>query len=169
MNSLIANDIFLLLGSNQGNAIGNLEIAKKYILEKIGVLQRLSSFYKTAAWGETDQPDFYNQVLIIQTILDAEQLLEKTLSIEQQMGRTRTKKWSPRIIDIDILFFDQQIINSGTLQVPHPAIPMRRFTLVPLVEVAPDFIHPVHQKNMRTLLLECPDTLPVDIIDFNNR
>lgn len=155
------SEVFLLLGTNLGNTSMNLERARIYI-KKIGNIVTESSVYRTKAWGKTDQPDFYNQVLGITTDLEPEELLQKVLSIESEIGRERKEKWGPRIIDIDILFYENKIIELENLSVPHPGIPDRRFVLEPLAEIAPDFIHPLLKKNIRTLLKECPDILEVE-------
>jgi 2-amino-4-hydroxy-6-hydroxymethyldihydropteridine diphosphokinase len=149
--------IFLLLGTNLGDRDGNLGQARQKVIDEAGKITGFSSIYKTAAWGNVDQPDFYNQVIEIETRLDPHQLLEKLLEIEKNMGRVRGEKWGPRMIDLDILFFDQQVINAPFLIVPHPGIPNRKFTLVPLEELTPAFQHPVSGKTVRTLLEECQD------------
>ncbi len=155
--------IFLLLGTNVGNKILHLDEAKKAIA-KISQIVNQSSIYKTAAWGNTDQPDFYNQAIEINTILEPEALLNEILSIEAELGRERKEKWGPRIIDIDILFYDQRIVQKENLVIPHPGILLRKFVLEPLVEMIPSFIHPVIKKNMITLLQECSDPLWVEKI-----
>ena len=131
------------------------------IEKKIGKVIRQSGLYQTAAWGKTDQPDFLNQVIVADTRLTAAQTMETILSIETAMGRIRTEKNAPRIIDIDILFFNKEIIHKKNLSVPHPSIHLRRFVLVPLNELAPTFIHPVLQKTNHQLLMKCPDGLNV--------
>lgn len=156
--------IFLLLGTNQGDRDQHLLMARQLIIENIGKIIHFSSCYKTAAWGNTDQPEFYNQVIEVETNFSAQNLLAGILRIEELMGRKRLEKWGPRIIDIDLLFFKNHIINDSTLNLPHPGIPHRRFTLVPLAEIAPEFEHPVLHKNIRTLLTECTDTLPVALV-----
>src|SRR5688572_9273458 len=114
------NNTYLLLGSNMGNSKEQLQTAIKLIEERVGKLLRQSSLYATAAWGNTDQPDFLNQILIVQTRFGAVETLDKLLGIEMTMGRVRTIKNAPRIIDIDILFFNDEIINEKQLTVPHP-------------------------------------------------
>ena len=156
--------IFLLLGTNLGNRSGNLSLAMQKIKDVAGKIIAFSSLYSTAAWGNVTQPDFYNQVIEIETNLEPHRLLETLLEIEKDMGRIRTEKWGPRTIDIDILFYDQRVINSPTLVVPHPGIPDRKFTLVPLQELAPEFQHPVSKKTVRTLLGECQDQTRVEKI-----
>lgn len=158
--------VFLLLGTNVGDRLRNLEEALRLINERTGQLVRKSSVYRTAAWGKTDQPDFYNQVAELLTRLQAEELLREVLNIERDMGRQRTEKWGERVIDIDILFFGNLQIEHDGLSVPHPQIAYRRFTLVPLAEIADTLIHPRLNKTINTLLSECPDTLPVTRLEL---
>lgn len=159
------NGIFLLLGTNQGDRRANVTAAKQLIEAQAGKIVRFSAVYKTAAWGNHDQPEFYNQVIEIRTALSPNRLLAGILEIELEMGRKRLEKWGPRIIDIDILFFNQLVINDATLTVPHPRLAERRFALVPLAEIAPAFYHPLLHKDVATLLRECSDTLPVTLAD----
>ena len=144
-----------------GNSQQQLAKAISNIEKKIGRVIRRSGLYQTAAWGKTDQPDFLNQVIIVETGLRAIQTMQKILFIEKKMGRIRTEKNAPRIIDIDILFFDKQVINEKGLVIPHPALQLRRFVLVPLNELSPVFIHPHLKKTIHQLLLKCPDKLDV--------
>ena len=160
-SSLQMNKIYLLLGSNMGNSQKLLNKAIMMIEKKIGNVLRRSGLYQTAAWGKTDQPDFLNQVVIAETTLTAAETMQAILKIESTMGRIRTKKNAPRIIDIDILFFNKAIINEKDLSIPHPAIHLRRFVLVPLNELSPNFIHPVFRETNHQLLLKCPDKLDV--------
>jgi 2-amino-4-hydroxy-6-hydroxymethyldihydropteridine diphosphokinase len=154
--------IFLLLGSNLGNRFENIQKAVSEIEGSIGVIVTRSKIYRTAAWGKTDQPDFFNQVIEISTGLQPHDLLSALLQIEKKLGRQRKEQWGARIIDIDILFFNQQKIESSVLSIPHPAIESRRFTLVPLNEIAPSFKHPTSAKTMSELLEECKDPLKVE-------
>ncbi|MBS1495431.1 MAG: 2-amino-4-hydroxy-6-hydroxymethyldihydropteridine diphosphokinase [Bacteroidetes bacterium] len=155
------NTIYLLLGSNIGDSKKMLLQAAKKIEKHIGTIARKSSMYKTAAWGNTLQPDFLNQVLIVYSALEAKQTIQKILQIEKDMGRIRTIKNAPRIIDIDILFFNKEIIHTEELTVPHIEIKNRRFVLVPLNELSPHLKHPVLKSSIHQLLLYCPDKLEV--------
>lgn len=155
------NTVFLITGGNIGNRKKNLQTAAISIEEEIGEIIRSSKIYETEAWGLTGQPAFYNQIHIINSELSADKILFTILEIEAKMGRIRTIKNAARIIDIDILFFNDAIINKTNLIVPHPEINNRRFVLMPLEEVAPDMIHPVSKKNIKELLSICKDTLKV--------
>ena len=153
--------IYLLLGTNLGNRESNLARAKSLAAKANIEILRESAIYETAAWGIEDQPGFLNQIVAVATTLKPELLLEKLLSIEQEMGRIRERKWGQRLIDLDILYYHNRVIETKDLQVPHPGIPNRRFTLVPLVELAAEEWHPVLQKSQSELLEICPDKLPV--------
>jgi len=155
------NKAYLLLGSNMGNSRRQLSTAIARINKKTGRVIRRSGLYRTAAWGNTHQPDFLNQVIVVETILNAAETLQSILSIEEGMGRIRTVKNAPRIIDIDLLFFNKEIIKTQELTLPHPEIQNRRFVLTPLNELAPGLKHPVFNKTIHRLLSECPDRLDV--------
>ncbi len=155
------NYTYLLLGSNMGNSKASLSKAVIQIEKQIGAVIRQSALYSTAAWGNTRQPGFLNQVIIVETALPAIQTMQTILGIEEKMGRIRTTKNAPRIIDIDILFFNKEIIELTNLYVPHPQIQNRRFVLVPLNELSPNLKHPVLNKTVHQLLINCPDTLNV--------
>lgn len=155
------NRIYLLLGSNMGNSKQQLSKATRHISKTIGKVTHQSGLYVTAAWGNSNQPDFLNQVIIAETKLTALQTMQCILDIEKEMGRIRTVKNAPRIIDIDILFFNKEVVNEKTLSVPHPQIPNRRFALVPLNELSPNFKHPVFQQSIHHLLKICKDPLNV--------
>lgn len=152
---------FVLLGSNKCERDTYLENARVRISLLAGKLFTASSIYETSAWGKEDQAPFLNQVVGIETSLAPGLLLETLLAIETSLGRTRTEKWATRTIDLDILFFGDQVVEEPGVVIPHPAIKQRRFTLVPLAEVAPAFIHPVLKKSMELLLVECSDQLEV--------
>jgi 2-amino-4-hydroxy-6-hydroxymethyldihydropteridine diphosphokinase len=155
------NNIFLLIGSNLGDRKLFLKQAIKHIEDDIAPLVKASSVYETQSWGKTDAPDYLNQVLMLQTLLPAQVVLEKILAIENLLGRKREEKWGSRIIDIDILFYGDAIIKEPNLQVPHPELHKRRFTLEPLAEIAADFVHPVLNKNILQLKNELKDNLIV--------
>ena len=155
------NTAYLLIGGNLGNRYAYLQEAVHLIEQSCGNIVHSSAIYETAAWGKTDQPSFYNQCLALKTELSPEQLMQKLLDIETVMGRKRSEKLGPRIIDLDILLIDSLIIATPLLQLPHPALPMRRFALLPLSEIAPELIHPVLKKTIAELLVDCTDELDV--------
>lgn len=155
---------YILLGTNLGNRLSYLQQAKAFISQQVGEVLAISSIYETAAWGLTEQPSFYNQVLIVKTLSEPENLMQQLLAIETQLGRIRTIKFGPRTIDIDILLIDDLVNHSAILQLPHPALPQRRFALMPLAEVAPSLCHPVEKKTISQLLQACTDTLDVQKI-----
>lgn len=153
--------VYLLLGSNQQEPVGQLLLAEKKVEKFIGPVIRKSRIYQTEAWGNVPQPDFLNRVLIVSTQFNAVTVLEKILQIEQSMGRIRTSRYAPRIIDIDILFYEKEIIHIPHLDVPHPLLTERKFVLVPLNELSPQFIHPEKNESIHTLLKKCRDPLNV--------
>ena len=155
------NTAYLLIGGNLGDRNNNLAEAVRLINSECGTVIKSSSLYETAAWGKSDQPDFLNQALQIQTELNARQLIRKLLKIEKRMGRIRSEKMGPRIIDIDILLFNNEIHELPFLSIPHPEMQKRRFALQPLAEIDPDLKHPVLKKTIQQLLDECPDQLEV--------
>lgn len=155
------NNVYLLIGGNVGDRLQNLQQAVIAINRTCGDVVRQSAIYETAAWGKTDQQPFLNQALLLETSFTAPQLLQHTLEAEALLGRVRQEKYGPRIIDIDILFFNNDIIREPALTIPHPEVQNRRFALAPLHEIAPGLIHPVFQKSIDQLLLECPDHLEV--------
>jgi 2-amino-4-hydroxy-6-hydroxymethyldihydropteridine diphosphokinase len=156
------NVSYILTGSNLGNRLDYLLKAKQAIGETAGAIANNSFIYETAAWGLEDQPSFLNQALEIHTVHSPSSLLESLLKIEKDLGRKRGAKYGPRLIDIDILFFNEEVIEQKGLTIPHPQLHKRRFALQCLNDIAPTFFHPVFHKNINQLLLECNDTLPVD-------
>lgn len=156
-----AKHVFLSLGSNLNHPVRQLKTACRLIETRISGIQATSSIYRTQAWGLLEQPDYYNQVLRISSTRPAARILELLLTIESFMGRVRQGIWEPRIIDIDILFYGKEIIKTKSLVVPHPRLHERLFNLVPLAEIAPQWLHPVLHKTVAELLLECKDTLNV--------
>jgi 2-amino-4-hydroxy-6-hydroxymethyldihydropteridine diphosphokinase len=158
------NTVYLLIGGNIGNRKNNIETAANLLELKIGKITRRSSVYETGAWGNTDQPDFLNQVLVIQTNMGAAECMQQIFSIENDMGRIRTEKNAPRIIDIDILFFNDEIISEPGITIPHPQIQNRKFVLVPMNELSPRLVHPVLNKSIHDLLSLCDDPLEVKLL-----
>ncbi|ULQ53703.1 2-amino-4-hydroxy-6-hydroxymethyldihydropteridine diphosphokinase [Flavihumibacter fluvii] len=152
---------YLLIGGNLGNRLEYLQQAVSLINRQAGKATAISSVYETSAWGKTDQPPFLNQVMSIHTKLSAAELMTNLLSIEQQIGRQRADRYGPRIIDLDILFFDAEIHQSPHITIPHPEIAKRRFALVPMAELAPELVHPILLKSIAKLLEECKDPLAV--------
>jgi len=151
------NLVYLLTGSNLGDRIENLTKAAQLINEKAGKLVTQSNFYQTSPWGPLDQPDYINQALLIETMLSPSSLMELLLAIEEKMGRVRTLKYGPRIIDIDILFFGNEVIDTRLVKVPHPAVQNRRFALIPLAEIAASYLDPTTGKTISQLLTACQD------------
>lgn len=157
-------EVFISLGSNLGNRAENLKKAIQAIKLNVGDISRQSSIYETQPWGNSNQPDFLNQVILIHTDKSPEDCLKALSAIENQMGRKREEKWGTRIIDLDLLYVDDTIIESEELKLPHPGIAQRRFVLVPMAEIADDFIHPQIHKNQQQLLDECADVLEIKLL-----
>jgi 2-amino-4-hydroxy-6-hydroxymethyldihydropteridine diphosphokinase len=155
------NKVYLLIGGNMGDRMANLINANKHIEQEIGNIKLKSSIYETAAWGQTNQPDFLNQALLVHTRLEAAELMSKLLSIENLMGRIRTIKLGPRTIDLDIIYFNNDVISTSLITIPHPKLAERKFVLAPLFEIAPDYLHPILNKTNASMLKECGDSLAV--------
>ncbi|WP_205514440.1 2-amino-4-hydroxy-6-hydroxymethyldihydropteridine diphosphokinase [Longitalea arenae] len=157
------NKVFLLIGGNMGDRLQNLHQAVSLLSATCGPVVQQSAVYETAAWGKTDQAAFLNQALLLTTSLSARELITTILSVEEKMGRRRLERFGPRLIDIDILFYNDAVIDEPDLSIPHPELPNRRFVLAPLNEIAPAFVHPVLKKSVAHLLEECPDKLEVAV------
>ena len=153
--------VFLALGSNEGDREQHLKAAISRIAAVGGTVQQVSPVYETAPWGVTDQPDYLNLVMQIETALLPHELLAAMQETEAALHRVREVRWGQRTIDIDVLFYDNEVINTPDLVVPHPRIQDRRFVLVPLADIAPALLHPVLQQTVAMLLAECPDELEV--------
>lgn len=153
--------VFLLLGTNLGDRVAQLGRAREAIQHRIGQISACSAVYETEAWGNPNQPDYLNQVVEVTTAISPELLLDTVHQIEQELGRDRKEKWGARVIDIDILFYGEEEIESEHLHVPHPHIPDRRFVLIPLAEIAGQFVHPTLHKTISELLSATTDTLEV--------
>lgn len=162
----VMNGIYLLMGSNLGNRLEYLKEATRLLLASgVQVLDE-SSIYETEPWGQNRQDWFLNVVLEVNTSKSPIDLLDTILGIEKQLGRVRKEKWGERTIDIDILYFHNQIVNEDRLSLPHKGIKERRFTLIPLVEMMPLEIHPTLKKTQLELLAECTDPLDCNLTDY---
>jgi 2-amino-4-hydroxy-6-hydroxymethyldihydropteridine diphosphokinase len=156
--------VYFSLGSNEGNRFSFLQQAIQYIEQRIGTIEKVSSFYETEPWGFKDETPFINQVIKVTTELADSKILERALLIEKLLGRQRIKtnqRYSSRTLDIDILFIDDKIINKDSLTVPHEHLHKRRFVLEPLCEIAPNFIHPAIKQRISDLTQLCGDTTEV--------
>ena len=150
--------VYLLFGSNLGDRAGHIRKAIAKVKERTGEPFIISSLYETEPWGFRHENPFLNQAMVLYTHASPHKLLGEIMTIEQEAGRIREGKgYAARSLDIDILFYGRDVINLGNLVIPHPRICERRFVLVPLDEIAPDFIHPVRNKSIRDLLKECED------------
>ncbi|MBL7923249.1 MAG: 2-amino-4-hydroxy-6-hydroxymethyldihydropteridine diphosphokinase [Bacteroidia bacterium] len=156
----------LLLGSNLEDRLRMLELGEQNIEALAGKVMARSSIYSSAAWGNTDQPDFLNRVIGIETEQTPADLLRCLLRIELLHGRARKEKWGPRTLDIDILYYDDLVYQDELLIIPHPGIAGRRFTLVPLCELFPEYIHPVCGRSNQWLLENCKDTSGVALFNL---
>lgn len=159
--------VYLALGSNEGDRVLQLKTAINSIAAHCGPLLQLSPVYETAPWGVADQPDYLNMVIVVETSILPHQLLSALQEIEAGMHRVREERWGQRTIDIDILLYGNEVINTTDLVVPHPRIQDRLFVLVPMAAIAPDLIHPTLLKTVAELLSECKDELEVRL--FSNK
>lgn len=158
--------VYFLLGSNLGDRNNCLKEARLQLQRAIGEISRTSAVYETESWGVAGLPDYLNQVVEIATNLLPESILIKTQFIEEKLHRERTIKWHSRTIDIDILFFGEAIVNLPELKIPHPQLQNRLFTLAPLDELIPDFVHPGLHKTIHELKQEIKDDLLVKIYAY---
>ena len=156
-------NVYLLLGSNEGKPEDNLSAARMLIEERCGTIVKSSSLYETEAWGLKEQNNFLNQAILTTTALKPTDLLILLKTIEKELGRVQTTKWGPRVIDIDILFYGNDTTDLPDLKIPHPYIQDRRFTLAPMNEIAPDYVHPVIGRTMKELLLLSKDNSEVKV------
>lgn len=160
------NEAFLCLGGNMGDRLANLNLTKALMEEERLKITAQSHIYETKAWGSETSPDYYNQCVKISTEIGSQQLMKLLLDIEKRLGRVRNgDKNQPRTADIDILFFNNEIINTELLVVPHPRLHLRQFVLKPLHEIAREFMHPLLKKTVSQLLQECTDTLSAQKIE----
>ena len=162
----LMHTLVLHTGTNIENRFANLQKANFNLERIVGKIIKDSPIYETAAWGNEDQNDFLNQALLLETEFSARRVMHEILSLEYKMGRNRELKWQPRIIDIDIIFFDHEVIQKKSLTVPHEHMHNRRFVLQPLVDIIPDFVHPSLQKSIRQLLEDCAD--PLEVKEWKN-
>ena len=147
-------NVYLALGSNLGNRAANLKEAINSLSPQMEVKAK-SKVYETPPWGYTEQEKFYNQVLRVQTYLEPEPLLKHLKRLEVALGRKASFQNGPRLIDIDILFYDDRVVNTPVLDIPHPHVHERGFVLLPLMDIAPDYVHPVEQRSVREMLAGC--------------
>jgi 2-amino-4-hydroxy-6-hydroxymethyldihydropteridine diphosphokinase len=159
------NTIFLQLGSNLGDRLSFLNRSENLIEEFIGKLEKRSLVYESTPWGVKNQENFLNSVIIVKSNLSAEDILEKCQEIERKLEREKKEKWGERTIDIDILFYNKEVIEKENLKVPHPLISERRFVLIPLNEINSEFIHPQKKETISELLKKCNDTEVVKIYE----
>lgn len=155
---------YLSLGSNQGNKLENLQKAIDLIADRIGAVKQVASIYKTASWGY-DGEDFYNTCIRVSTYLQPEKLMQSLLNIEEEIGRVRedSDQYTDRKIDIDILLFDDEIIFSKELKIPHPKMLERKFVMIPLTEIGKNVIHPVNKKQLHVCLENCVDDTAIEL------
>jgi 2-amino-4-hydroxy-6-hydroxymethyldihydropteridine diphosphokinase len=155
------NQVVFILGGNLGDKLRLIEAGAASLVMEFGPIVFKSSIYETAAWGGNSEGNYLNQVLVFKTTISPEAVLEIILAIEISLGRKRSEKWGDRTMDIDILYFGNEIINTDRLNIPHPYIQDRRFVLEPLAEILPDYVHPVLNLTSKELLAQCLDNSTV--------
>ena len=160
------NRAILHLGSNLGDRIENLRKAREGLADRI-LLVKSSRIYMTEAWGHPEQDDFYNQALLIETECNPFELLSVCREIGQYFPEKKSIQWGPRFMDIDIIFFNDEVMTLSHLKIPHPRMHLRNFVLIPLLEIAPEWIHPVLNKSVEELYMESKDPLEVLLIEGN--
>ena len=160
----MSTSVFISLGGNLGNTLEIFGKCYPEIEKKIGFISSKSKIYQTSSWGPIEQAHFLNQVIQVKTSLNPDILIRLLLEIEENLGRIRTQKWGPRIIDLDILFYGNEIINTLDLIIPHPQIPHRKFVLIPLKELAPELIHPILEMTISELLAQTTDLSEVIVM-----
>ncbi len=159
----LKHTVYLLLGSNLGDRKAYLDQALSAIAFKIGSVQATSQIYETASWGKTDLPAYLNQAVKVSTHFSAEQVLLICQEIEQAAGRARIEKWGSRTLDVDIVLYEDKIIDTANLKIPHPHMASRRFVLQALAEIASELIHPITKQTIGQMLEVCEDSLPVEV------
>lgn len=163
------NVVYLQTGTNLGNRLENLTKVNTFIKQYVGKIKAISQVYETEAWGVEEQPNFYNQVLEVVTDLPPEMVLEKILWIESEyFNRARTEKWAARIIDIDILLYNDLVIDTADLIIPHPYLHQRNFVLIPLMEIAGEIQHPILETTIEALYWASDDKLEVFLLNKDN-
>ena len=157
--------IILHTGSNKGDPQSQLREAIERIEVLIGPVVQQSSVYETEAWGKSDQPNFYNQALEVNSDYEPQKVLELIHEIENEMGRRREEKWGERVIDIDIIFYEDEVLKTEKLTLPHPYMHQRNFVLIPVMEIAPEFVHPELGETVEELYFRSQDTLEVIMLE----
>lgn len=161
-------NLYLLLGSNSGDRIGALAGAESSIQRQIGRIINKSALYSTQPWGFESETHFLNQVLQVKTTMSPHEILKTILKIETALGRKRgSVRYESRIIDIDILLYGDLLLNNPDLQIPHPRMHQRKFTLAPLAEIAGQLVHPLLQKKINQLYKDCEDKMKVEVYNEN--
>jgi 2-amino-4-hydroxy-6-hydroxymethyldihydropteridine diphosphokinase len=161
------HQVFLGIGGNTGNKHENFDKVYTFIKNELGDIIKRSSVYETPPWGFESEENFWNQVIIVETQFSPEKLLKNIAQIENRFGRERVKgKYTSREMDIDILYFDDLIMNIEKLTIPHPQISNRLFVLLPLAEIAPEFVHPLLRLNSSQMLKNCSDSSTIKKVEL---